>query len=204
MNAAISAAHAKQQGAGLDIIAQNIHAVADEASSHATLLAKECAKITNYAEGLQSVGSGAQSDSNSVGDLLQEAQRHISTIEANSLELVAFATEVDQATAGLSDDVNVTLNSIDVRKSFQEKLAPALARLESISSSTDEESTELDHANLEALFIDLEHCYTMDSERRVHKSFVDKDDLSASNTAPEPDEWSKNRDHGLGDNIDLF
>ena len=104
----------------------------------------------------------------------------------------------------LSGDVSDVVNTIDVRKNFQEKLAPAFERFERLSSSTDEELTESDNANMEALFIDLEQCYTMDSERQVHRRFIDKDDPLQSVVTAEEDEWSANRDHGLGDNIDLF
>ncbi len=204
MNAAISAAHARRQGAGLDIIAQNIHAVAADAARHATVLASECAKITSHAEQLQSVGLEAQSGSGNVGTLLDEAQNYISKIGANSIKLMDLATEVDQTTVILSDDVHRTVSTIDVRKSFQEKLAPALERLGHISSPFDEKTTEADNANLAALFSDLEHCYTMDSERRVHKRFIARDDSPSTEAMPEADEWSANRNHGLGDNIDLF
>jgi methyl-accepting chemotaxis protein len=204
MNAAINAAHSRQQGAGLDIIAQNIHVVAEEASRHALVLARECATITSHAIHLQDVNQETQDNTGSVGALLEDAQERMATIEANCLKLMEFATEVDQATASLSSDVNEVVNTIDVQKSFQEKLAPAFERFELLSSSTDEEVTESDNANLEALFIDLEHCYTMDSERQVHRRFIDKDDPLQSVVTNEEDVWSANRDHGLGDNIDLF
>jgi len=204
MNAAISAAHARQQGAGLDIIAQNIHVVAEEATGHALTLARECATITSHASHLQDVDQETKSNAGNVGSLLAEAQEHMAMIEGNSLKLMGLASEVDQAADILSDDVNEVVKTVDVRKAFQEKLAPALDRLESLSSSVDEELTESDNANLEALFIDLEHCYTMDSERRVHRRFIDKDDSSLSVVTTEVDEWSTSRSHGLGDNIDLF
>ena len=202
MNAAISAAHARQQGAGLDIIAQNIHVVAEEATRYALVLARECEKTTNHAAHLQDVGLENQSHSGNVAELLADAQARMATIEANGHKLKQLAAEVDQSTDKLSDDINMVVKSTDIRKSFQEKLA--LDRLTGLGSHLDEEVTESDNANLEALFVDLEHCYTMDSERRVHKQFIDKDDPLSSAEKAETDEWSANRDHGLGDNIDLF
>jgi len=204
MNAAISAAHARQQGAGLDIIAQNIHVVAEETSGYALTLAKECATISSHAAHLQDVDQETRSNAGNVGSLLAEAQERMAMIETNCLKLMEFATEVDQAADSLSDDVNEVVKMVDVRKDFKKKLAPALDRLESLSASVDEELTESDNANLEALFIDLEHCYTMDSERQVHKRFINKDVPSPSVVTADADEWSANRDHGLGDNIDLF
>lgn len=204
MNAAISAAHARQQGASLDIIAQNIHDVAEEATGYALVLAKECATITNHAVHLQDVSLETKSNDGNVSGLLAEAQECMAMIEANSIKLMEFAAEVDLAADSLSDDVNDVVKSIDVRKGFQEKMAPALDRLDRLSSSTDEELTESDSVNLEALFSDLEHCYTMDSERLVHRRFIDKKDSLSPVVVAEEDEWSANRAHDLGDNVDLF
>lgn len=204
MNAAISAAHARQQGAGLDIIAQNIHDVAEEATQCALVLAGECATVSSYAGHLQDVGPEAQVKTDDVGELLGDAQKRMAAIEANSLKLMTFAAEVDQATDSLAGDVNEVVKTMHVHRKFQEKLAPVLDRLESLSSSMDEELQATDSVNLDGLFVDLEHCYTMDSERRVHRQFIEKNNASPSAVTADVDEWAASRDHGLGDNVDLF
>jgi methyl-accepting chemotaxis protein len=203
MNAAVSAAHARQRGAGLDIIAQNIHIVAEEATTYALVLARECETITRLAVHLQDVERETQTSAENIGCLLDDARERMTTIETNGTKLMVLAADVDQAAADLSEDVNNVAKTIDVRVAFHEKLAPALERLGSLAASADKEMTESDGVNLETLFGDLEHCYTMDSERQIHKQFIDKDDLSHQVTTG-LDEWSANRDHGLGDNVDLF
>ena len=204
MNAAISAAHARQKGAGLDIIAQNIHVVAEEATRYALVLARECATITSHALLLQDVGLETQAKAGEVGDLLQDAEQCTVRIEANSQKLMERAAEVDQATDTLAGDINETVKTVHIRRRFEETLAPVAARLESLSSSSDEEVTDSGSANLETLFFNLEHCYTMDSERQVHRQFVEKNHPSPTTAAAVVDEWTANRDHGLGDNVDLF
>jgi hypothetical protein len=44
----------------------------------------------------------------------------------------------------------------------------------------------------------------MDSERQVHQQFVDDLDTDSSEVCSDVDEWAQNRDHDLGDNVDLF
>jgi hypothetical protein len=44
----------------------------------------------------------------------------------------------------------------------------------------------------------------MDSERQVHQQFVASSDDGASEVLAADDEWAQNRDHDLGDNVDLF
>jgi uncharacterized protein YoxC len=202
-NATVSAAHARQQDASLDIIAQNIHIVAEEATSYALILTRECETITRLAVHFQDVERETQASAENVGRLLDDARGRMTTIEANGAKLMALTADVDQAAADLSEDVNHVAKTIDVRVAFQEKMAPAVERLGSLAVNSDEEMTEADGVNLETLFDDLEHCYTMDSERRIHRQFIDKDDLLAPDVTG-MDEWSANRDHGLGANVDLF
>lgn len=203
MNAAISAAHAKQRGAGLDIIAQNIHAVAEEASAFAQALARECDAVTSLASNLQDIERETRSSSSDVTNLLGEAQERMSMIEGNNLNLVDLASEVDRSASSLVEDVNLVVNTLDLKERFQEKVTPVIEQLESLGASAKEELSAKDNANLEALFSELEYCYTMDSEREVHKQFVSEQNRSLK-TEPEVDEWAANRNHDLGDNIDLF
>ena len=204
MNAAIGAAHARQQGAGLDIIAENINDVAEEASNYALMLARVCETITSHAVDLQGVEQESQSNAGDVGNLLAEAQEYIATIEGNAVNLLRLVSEVDRAAGKLSADVNMVVETANVRKGFQEKLAPVLRHLNGLGSSIGDEVTASDGVNLEALFLDLERCYTMDSERRVHKRFIAKVSPLQPVASIETDEWSSNREHGLGDNVDLF
>jgi hypothetical protein len=44
----------------------------------------------------------------------------------------------------------------------------------------------------------------MDSERRVHRQFIDNNNSLPSAVMADVDEWAASRDHGLGDNVDLF
>lgn len=204
MNAAISAAHARQRGAGLDVIAQNIHAVAEEATAHALTLARECEEITNIASNLQEIERETRSSSADVTNLLGEAQERMSIIEGNSLQLVELTGDVNRSANSLVCDVDIVVKTLDIKERFQEKVAPVIERLNLLGGVASSPLTASESANLEALFGELEYCYTMDSERLVHKQFVTETESVADVVSEDVDEWAANRDHDLGDNIDLF
>ena len=174
MNAAINAAHARQQGAGLEIIAQNIHAVAEEATRHAQALARECETITGHARHLQDHERGTQASAENVGNLLEEARQRMSTIECNASRLMAMTAEVDQDAAEPCRRGWPGGQSERVQADFQDKLAPVLKRLGQLGLASEPDAATAGSANLEVLFKGLEHCYTMDSERRVHQKFINE------------------------------
>lgn len=203
MNAAISAAHARQKGAGLDIIAQNIHVVAEEATALAVALARECAGITQQAGQLQDIERDTESSSRDVADLLDVAKHRTSTIEEGAARLSQRAAKVEQSAAELADDVGKAIRISDIKEDLQRKLVPAFERLALLGASADMNLPGADGSSLDALFRDLERCYTMDSERRIHHRYVDGH-ASPPRADIEGDDWAAKRHHGLGDNVDLF
>jgi methyl-accepting chemotaxis protein len=216
INAAICAAHAHLQGAGLDVIAQNIQTVAEEACRHALTLAKKCETITEHARNLQNVEQKTNASADNVGDLLQEAQKRMANLDVSCLQLADLAGKVDRDAAGLSEEVSSIVHTIDIGEIFQGELAPVLEQLSTLSRCVGEETSDFDNTSLDILFNELELCYTMASERKLHQSFLDSQrlptpgdppapgDLSTPSDLTEEDDWDKNRQHDLGDNIDLF
>jgi hypothetical protein len=93
---------------------------------------------------------------------------------------------------------------VDLKTPFQEKLTPALEQLAVLGEHSREVISASESGNLEQLFVELELCYTMASERHIHKRFVEKQNTGSSTENSEQNEWTAIRDHGLGDNVDLF
>jgi len=210
INAAICAAHAKLKGAGLDVIAQNIQSVAEEACRHALTLAKKCETITEHARHLQVVEQETHASADNVGSLLLEAKDRMATLDVSCLQLADLAGKVDCDATGLSEEVSSIVHTIDIGEVFMGELAPVLEQLGSLSQRAGQEPSHCDNASLEILFKELELCYTMASERTLHQSFLESQRVTESGglTTPseltEEDEWAANRQHDLGDNIDLF
>ncbi len=204
MNAAVSAAHARQKGAGLDIIAQNIHLVAEEATQHALKLSEECGLVTEQAHKLQDIERSTQAGFEGIDLLLQDARQHMMTLENSTQHLQEITGRIDRDAANLCDDVAAVVQSVDLKTPFQKKLTPALDHLAVLGEGSHEAISGAEQGNLEQLFVELELCYTMASERHIHERFMEKQNSAVSADSGEENEWTVTADHGLGDNVDLF
>ncbi len=204
INAAVSAAHAFQQGAGLDVIAQNIQDVAEEACRYALSLAQQCAAITEHARQLQAIEQDNPSGVDGVRSLLGEAHERMANLETSHTQLVALAEKVDHDARDLSHEVAMIVSTLNIGQLFQEKLSPVLRRFKELGAAVEEKLSATENTNLEVLFNDLELCYTMASERQVHQSFMGSREQSAEALAKQEDKWAASRHHDLGDNVDLF
>lgn len=204
INAAIGAAHAQQRGAGLNVIADNIQDVAEDSCRYALVLAGQCKAITDCARQLESFEQEDMARAGDAGKLLNEAQQLMNSLETSHAKLVASAGRVARDTSALTQEVTSIIRGLDISSVFTEKLRPVLSRFKALSASFTEELSAMDDVNLETLFKKLEHCYTMASERQVHKNFVDRQLISSDGPVEQDDDWSRSRQHGLGDNVDLF
>ena len=204
INAAISAAHAQRQGAGLDVIAKNIKDVAEEASRYALALAQQCASITEHARSLQAIEEDNQSGIGGVKDLIEQAQESMTDLDSSYTKLVKLAEKVDRDACDLSHDMARIISTLNISHQFREKLSPVLKRFKELSFSSEEGLSAKENTSLEILFNELELCYTMASERQIHQSLVNSREQLAGELAQEEDEWAACRHHDLGDNVDLF
>ncbi len=202
MNATISAAHALRRGAGLEIIARNIQIVAEESTEYAKALANECVVISDKALKLQAVDCESHEKSDNLGVLLHDAEKRMTSLDENCHRLVAFAVSVEDGSAALSEEVSNFVRKIDINKAFNLKLVPVFERLNHLSGWANEDLIAGGDANLDKLFRELELCYSMDSQRRVHERFVSRNNVAT--TSFSDNEWLADQDHGLGDNVDLF
>ena len=204
INAAISAAHAKRQGAGLDVIAKNIQEAAEVACNYALALADQCAAITEHARNLQAIEKDNQSDIGEVKDIIAQAQDSMTNLDSSYTKLVKLAEKVDRDACDLSHDVAGIIRTLNINNQFTEKLAPVLKRFRDLSFSNEEGLSATEYTSLDALFNELELCYTMASERQIHQNLVNSQKQLVDEMAQEEDEWAAIRHHDLGDNVDLF
>ncbi len=204
MNAAISAAHARKQGAGLDVIAQNIQLVAEEATHHALILADECGTITEHARQLEIFEKDTKSGFSSFESLLHDANAHMEVLDDSTRRLLNVVGHVDQNAKTLSQDVTSVVNTVDLKTPFQEKLKPALTYLASLGENTSSVVESSGGESLEHLFDELELCYTMASERHIHERFMEKKSTESSVSDILEKDLFDSCGHDLGDNVDLF
>ncbi|RLB66407.1 MAG: hypothetical protein DRH08_06255, partial [Deltaproteobacteria bacterium] len=175
-----------------------------EACRHALTLAKKCEIITEHARHLQNVEQETNASADNVGQLLQEAQSRMANLDVSCLHLADLAEKVDRDATGLSEEVSSIVHTIDIGEIFQGELAPVLEQLGTLSRCVGQDDSNFDNVSLDILFNELELCYTMASERKLHQSFLSSQHLTTSGDLAEEDEWAAKRQHDLGDNVDLF
>lgn len=204
INAAVSAAHARHMGAGLDIIAQNIQDVAEEACQHALALATQCKNVTGHSNRLQDVEEEDISGAGDVNPLVKEAKEHMQKLDTSHMQLVALAGKIDAGASDLSREVSTIVVGLHIGEVFRQRLAPVQQRFWALGQGGGEVLTKAENSSLDDLFKDLELCYTMASERKVHQGFIGGQELVADDANDPEDKWATGRQHDLGDNVDLF
>lgn len=199
INAAISAAHARSRGAGLEIISQNIQDLSVEASDQAAILAQECGKISSHAETLNTLEEG---EGGGVNALLQESRALLTELDNNTGKLDDVASAINHDAKQLSADLLAVVREMDVQARFAENIQPVLGQLADMGGWAGTTAVG-SHVTLEELLVKLQQRYTMSSERDVHRQFVDsQSERGAAADQEVSDEPAQ--DHNLGDNVILF
>lgn len=203
INAAISAAHARQRGAGLEVIAENIHLLSEEATREAESLARSCQRIRTQADQLASLGQGSHTEGRSIEALLRESRELMEGLSGNSDSLDEVARRIDRDAGQLATQVADVVRAVDIHDRFQDHIAPVLTQLRELGTWADD-SLVGGSLSLEDLLRQLEQRYTMSSERDIHRRFVVRHrPHTATQPADQADEPA-GQEHDLGDNIVLF
>jgi methyl-accepting chemotaxis protein len=204
-NAAINAAHSRGRGAGLEVIAQHIQNLSEEAFAQTVALAGECRSVTEQAEGLEQLDTFGTQQEQMLKPLLDEGRSLTKALQQNRAELGAQIREVAREAERFGTDVAICLCGIDIQGRFQSRVAPLLRQLSSLSQETARHLKGHDGRGLMPLFKNLQSQYTMQSEREVHHRVVDGHAAHAPQRPAEDDAaggWRGGDD--LGDNVELF
>jgi len=202
VNAAIGAAHARRSGAGLDVLARNIQMVAEEACLHTQILGRQCISISVHAQSLQDLELNTKG--NDVSSLLQEVDERMSHVSAGQKELARLVGLIDRDAELLAREVAEMVQGLSIDDEFLAQLNPVIERLNALGSHVATPFADTSQASLEDLFKELEQCYTMASERRIHETFIKSPQFQAQPAKEIEGDWAAKRRHGLGHNIDLF
>lgn len=198
-NAAVSAAHGTEKAAGLNVIAGNIQALAEEAGRCAAAMADGCRCVSGQAEELDARDqqfSGREADLNR---LLEEANDLIGRLEGVSQSFDAQIAAIGRQVDELGDGMQTTLERLDIRRQFLTQTTPALDGLDELAS----EHGELFPGNAdEQMLSGLRERYTMMSERQVHQQFLRRQTQPHAAAAKSLPAAALAED--LGSNVELF
>ncbi len=184
-NAAISAAHGAQHGAGLTVIADNIQKLAEDAGRHAQSLTTLCRQVSVKAGNLDELEQSYGGRDVDLETLLSEACALLERLRSTGLSLDRQVNSLGSQAQTLAGDLYQAIDDFDVRQRFVVAVEPVLAGLQALAAVSGSRPESSD-----PLFEELQRRYTMMSQRHIHRQVVDGGSDAAN--------------QGLGDNVELF
>jgi methyl-accepting chemotaxis protein len=184
-NAAISAAHGSQHGAGLTVIADNIQQLAETAGRHAQTLTSRCRQVSARAGELDDLDQNYGGRDTELDTLLAEARSLIERLQSTGESLDRQVETLGTQARTVAGDLQLAIADFDVRHNFMAAVNPVLAGLRSFSSADVAIA-----AGADPLLDELQRRYTMMSQRHIHQQVINRDDAG--------------QESELGDNVELF
>jgi methyl-accepting chemotaxis protein len=208
LNARINANHAGTEGACLGVLAQTLQGLADEIGS----------QIECISENLRSVIDSAATLCNQTSTLTASGDRGVQSLADKCEGMILTLHQVDGQTAStflaindsaekLNWDISDTLRNINVHHTFERVIDKVIAALSLVSGNLSRHRSAKPKVANRLELKRLEARYTMDHERKTHRSF-------AASSAPErrllrhPPAQTESQDDSvsveLGENVELF
>jgi len=205
MNAAVNAAHSSSRG-GLEVIADNIQQLAEQAFRQSLALTADCRSITERAAGLDQFGQGDGEHEQDLRGLLEQSQLLLDSLKVNSAQLASSVGEVRSAAERLAGEIGQFVARVDIRDRFMAQVAPLLSELRCLGEPGGAAGAQRLTDELPEVLQGMRSRYTMMSERKIHQRFMAStgadqatDDADTAETGSDAAE-----DQGLGDNVELF
>ena len=208
LNARINANHAGTEGACLGVLAQSLQGLADEIGS----------QIERISENLRSVIDSAATLDNQTSILTASGDRGVQSLADKCERMILTLHQVDGQTAStlrtitdsaekVNGDISDTLGIIKVHLTFERVIDKVIAALSLVSGNLSRHRSAKPQVANRLELKRLEARYTMDHERKTHRSF-------SAPSAPErrPSQYlpAQTGPHDdsvpaeLGENVELF
>ena len=197
----------------MSVLAESIQRLSSDARQRTGLVFGILQRITSSAGGLkEGLGSNIEEKNKQVKGIAEELEILVNSLQRINGDIVSLLNKMNTDVQFLALDIDDSVSSMSVHHLFEKKLQRVALQLEELIEDScrlvpvmDEEE---EMKGLEA----LEHKYTMDSEREVHRSFVRSRSRSSSSERESQQEacinigsmTHQNTDGELGDNIELF
>lgn len=194
-NAAVSAAHGA--GVGLTVIADSIHALAEDTGRQAEEMTGCCRRISAQAEVLDAGDRNQERRDAGLEGLLEDARSLTGGLREHRRGLEERIAAAGRQAAALSEGLATALDARDVRRGFLEKVDPALSELQALAR--DFGAAGRSQVGDGALLHRARSRYTMKSERDIHHNFLRQHAAEAV-----ADDAAVVAAGAFGDNVELF
>ncbi len=203
LNAAINAAHYRGRGAGLQVIAEQIKSLADDAFARTVELVGECCLVTDQTAGLERLDAAGDQLETRLTELMTEGRTLFETLQRNRQELTTQIFEISGEVNQFGEDVAACLATITIRERFRAALVPLLDGLRLMSHCA-QSRAEGDSDAKAHLFRKIHSRYTMYSERAIHDSLAVGPKISDQKSGVDRRQTAATETEDLGDNIEFF
>ncbi len=204
LNASVEAVHAKRGGSSLNVIADSIQDLANEALTQTESLAGGLKQITYYAEILGGGEiRGALEKGKSIDQLTGDAEGILGELHQRNGTLAESLGLIERTSGTLAVEVAEMAANIRIHQQVSDILADAISDLEEITDRFPETTNVLDQVQHIPLFKEMLNRYSMKSERDIHLRVL-RQDKTGTEKPKEKSTAGDTGNTGLGSNIELF
>ncbi len=201
LNAQIKAAHTGTQGAALGVLAEAIKRLSLDAVTQTEAVSTTLQAINSITANMadQQFLTSDDGEQNQVKEMEEETQRIINALSGINSSLLQQLSSLANSAESLADDINLITSGIHVHEEIQKLTENAVHSLEEIFT----EARSLVPASNEFRnnLKDMEHRYTMESERVIHEMLAARHGVKLSLQKRQESSESISE---YGDNVDLF
>ena len=207
LNASVEAVHAKRGGSSLNVIADSIQDLANEALLQTETLARGLNEITHYAENLGGSGvRGSQNKSKEVVQLASDADEILSDLRSRNTGLSADLGIIEKKSGLLAVDIAETAASIRIHDEVNDILKNSIDDLVMISERFPTSVDNWEKVQHIPLFKEMHNRYSMKSERDIHLRVLQQDVEPSAKGAPDESHPGSTTPSqaDFGSNVELF
>lgn len=186
LNACIHAAHIGQEGAALGTLAESIRQLSDETSQKIEEISESLKAIVTeagtFAQISETGGSAASAGQPAGTDLIartESAGRESGQIETliaplhqMDQEVSGLLTRIGQDSGSLTQDIELTVQHIDIHHKIREKVHEVTAALEWIATEVKQRCPAAVSETAPGVTTEMAGRYTMEREREIHQSIA--------------------------------
>jgi hypothetical protein len=203
LNARVKAAHTGSEGAPLGVIAEAIQKLSVDVRVQKTEISDELQKIISNAESLhQNINNSSEEQSTKTDSMLTDLNVFTEKLFTANETITTLLKKIEKEGWGLADSIDNTLSGIHVHDLFTGQIDHGRFVLDSIISQARELIPGMDFQKDIETLKHMEDKYTMQSERRIHNSY-----MSVNPNGAQPEHIIKNStpaEEDLGENVELF
>jgi methyl-accepting chemotaxis protein len=186
LNACIHAAHIGQEGAALGTLAESIRQLSDETSQKIEEISESLkaivteagtfAKISETGGSAASAGQPARTDliarTESAGRESGQIETLIAPLHQMDQEVSGLLTRIGQDGGSLTQDIEVTVQHIDIHHKISAKIHEVTAALEGIVTEVKQLCPATVSETAPGVTTEMAGRYTMEREREIHQSIA--------------------------------